>query len=75
MAKTVRTTSKLKIVVFCSIAMKYPCCTMPVKTSTCKNRAPPKQLKPIVWKRTRILRLKSDDSVMAVENTRLDNSL
>ncbi len=66
MAKTVSTTSKPKIVVFCSIAMKYPCCTMPAKTSACRNRAPPNELKPIVWKRTRILRLRSDENVTPV---------
>jgi len=67
MAKAVSTTSKLSIVVFCSIAMKYPCWAMPVKTSVCRNMAPPKQLKPNVWKRTRILRLRFGDSVIVVE--------
>ena len=41
-----------------------------MKTSVCRNMAPPKQLKPSVWKRTRIPRLRFGDSVIVVEYVR-----
>ena len=41
---------------FFSTAMKYPCWSMSVKTNTCRNIAPPMQLKPKVWKSTWIRR-------------------
>ena len=33
----------------------------PEKTRVCRNRAPPMQLRPKVWKITRILRLRTSD--------------
>lgn len=36
--------------------MKYPCWSMSAKTRIWRNMAPPRQLKPKVWKRTRIRR-------------------
>ena len=64
MAKTVRTTSKLSMAEFCSTAVKYPCWAMPAKTRVCRNMAPPRQLKPNVWKTMRILRLKAGGNVI-----------
>ena len=42
---------------FCSIAIKYPWWRMSANTRIWRNMAPPKQLKPKLWKTKRILRL------------------
>jgi len=45
---TVRSISKERIAGLFSTAMKYPCWSMSVKTKSCRNIAPPRQLKPSV---------------------------
>jgi hypothetical protein len=46
--KTVRSISKDKIAGLLSTAMKYPCWSISVNTKSCKNMAPPRQLRPSV---------------------------
>jgi hypothetical protein len=45
---TVKSISKERIAELFSTAMKYPCWSMSVKTKSCRNIAPPRQLKPSV---------------------------
>jgi hypothetical protein len=57
MAKAVRSISNVRMAGLLSIAIKYPCCSMSVKTRVWRNIAPPKQLKPKMWKSVCILLL------------------
>jgi len=45
-AKAVRRISNVKMAGLFSTAMKYPCCSMSVKTRIWRNMAPPRELKP-----------------------------
>jgi hypothetical protein len=50
----------------CSTATKYPGWRMLAKTKAWRNIAPPKQLKPKLWKTKGILRM--NDGVVVINN-------
>jgi len=52
----VKSISRVKMSGFFSTAMKYPRWSMSVKTKSWRKIAPPKQLKPNVWKSSCLFR-------------------